>query len=57
MIGRRLARLSDDGREWLRVCFDNHRTTEDDVRAVPAVIGELSDALLADGTAAPSSRR
>jgi aromatic-L-amino-acid decarboxylase len=32
---------------WLRVCFVNHRTTEADVRAVPEVVGQVSDALLA----------
>jgi hypothetical protein len=29
------------------VCFVNHRTTEEDVRVVPDVVGEISDALLA----------
>jgi aromatic-L-amino-acid decarboxylase len=36
-----------DGGTWLRVCFVNHRTTEEDVRVVPDVVGEISDALLA----------
>ena len=38
-----------DGRTWLRACLVNHRTTEEDVRAIPAVTGEVSDALLAAG--------
>jgi aromatic-L-amino-acid decarboxylase len=36
-----------DGRTWLRACMVNHRTSDDDVRAVPEVVGEVSDALLA----------
>jgi len=35
-----------DSGTWLRACFVNHRTTEEDVRAVPDVVGEISDALL-----------
>jgi len=41
-----------DGRTWLRACLVNHRTTEDDVRAIPVVTGEVSDALLARGLSA-----
>jgi aromatic-L-amino-acid decarboxylase len=36
-----------DGATWLRACVVNHRTTDADVRAVPEVVGEASDALLA----------
>ena len=39
-----------DGSTWLRACFVNHRTTEEDVRAVPDVVGEMSDGLLAPAT-------
>jgi aromatic-L-amino-acid decarboxylase len=35
-----------DGATWLRACVVNHRTSEADVRAVPEVVGEVSDALL-----------
>ncbi|MHB1836926.1 MAG: pyridoxal phosphate-dependent decarboxylase family protein [Solirubrobacteraceae bacterium] len=31
-----------DGHTCLRACFVNHRTTEDDVRAVPEVIGDVA---------------
>jgi aromatic-L-amino-acid decarboxylase len=41
-----LAPADADGAVWLRACFVNHRTTEEDVRAVPEVVGEVSDALL-----------
>jgi aromatic-L-amino-acid decarboxylase len=36
-----------DGRTWLRACMVNHRTTVEDVRAVPQIAGELSARLLA----------
>jgi len=42
-----------DGHTWLRCCFVNHRTTEADVRAVPEVVGELSEQLLR----APAGKR
>ncbi len=42
-----MAPATADGRTWLRACLVNHRTTEDDVRAIPVVTGEVSDALLA----------
>jgi aromatic-L-amino-acid decarboxylase len=44
-----LAPAEVDGATWLRACLVNHRTTVDDVRAVPEVVGEVSDALLAVG--------
>lgn len=37
-----LAPAEIDGATALRACFVNHRTTEDDVRAIPAVIAELA---------------
>lgn len=37
-----------DGHTWLRACMVNHRTTEEDVRAIPRISGELSDRLLGD---------
>jgi aromatic-L-amino-acid decarboxylase len=44
-----IAPATADGRTWLRACLVNHRTTDDDVRAIPEVVGEVSDALLAGG--------
>jgi hypothetical protein len=44
-----IAPATADGRTWLRACLVNHRTTDDDVRAIPEVVGEVSDALLARG--------
>jgi aromatic-L-amino-acid/L-tryptophan decarboxylase len=45
-----IAPAQADGSTWLRACLVNHRTTEEDVRVIPEVVGEVSDALLA-GTA------
>jgi aromatic-L-amino-acid decarboxylase len=42
-----IAPAEADGSTWLRACLVNHRTTEEDVRAIPDVVGEVSDALLA----------
>ncbi len=42
-----IAPAEADGGQWLRACLVNHRTSDDDVRAIPAVVGEVSDALLA----------
>ena len=42
-----IAAAQADGATWLRACIVNHRTTEEDVRAIPQVVGEVSDALLA----------
>lgn len=46
-----IAPANADGHTWLRACLVNHRTTEEDVRAIPEVVGEVSDALLAGGAA------
>jgi aromatic-L-amino-acid decarboxylase len=43
-----IAPAEADGRTWLRACMVNHRTTEADVRAIPDVVGEVSDLLLKD---------
>ena len=46
--GRILLATADvDGATCLRACIVNHRTTEDDIRAVPAVLAEVA-AELAD---------
>ncbi len=37
-----------DGASWLRACLVNHRTSELDVRAIPEIVGEVSDALRRD---------
>jgi aromatic-L-amino-acid/L-tryptophan decarboxylase len=37
-----LAPAEVDGATVLRACFVNHRTTEDDVRAIPAVLADLA---------------
>jgi aromatic-L-amino-acid/L-tryptophan decarboxylase len=42
-----IAAATADERTWLRACLVNHRTTEEDVRVVSEVVGEVSDALLA----------
>ncbi len=39
-----LAPAEVDGTTALRACFVNHRTTEDDVRAIPAVVADLATA-------------
>jgi aromatic-L-amino-acid decarboxylase len=42
-----LAPATVDGRVYLRVCFTNFRTTEEDVTDVPAVVRELGDRVAA----------
>jgi len=37
-----LAPAEVDGTTVLRACFVNHRTTEDDVRAIPDVVGDVA---------------
>jgi aromatic-L-amino-acid decarboxylase len=44
-----------DGATWLRACLVNHRTTAEDVEAIPAVAGEVSDALLAGAGSASAA--
>jgi aromatic-L-amino-acid/L-tryptophan decarboxylase len=39
-----LAAAEIDGATALRACFVNHRTTEDDVRAIPLVVADLATA-------------
>ncbi len=40
-----LASAEIDGATCLRACLVNHRTTEEDVRAIPQVVGEVAAAL------------
>jgi aromatic-L-amino-acid decarboxylase len=46
-----LASALIDGRVWLRPCFVNFRTTEDDVAAIVHVARELGDRIAAGGAA------
>ena len=46
-----LASAELDGVTCLRACIVNHRTTETDVRAIPAVVADVADALLHARTA------
>jgi aromatic-L-amino-acid decarboxylase len=41
-----LAPAEVDGEAWLRACFVNHRTIEDDVRAVPELVAEIAERLV-----------
>jgi aromatic-L-amino-acid decarboxylase len=43
-----LAPAEADGGVWLRACFVNHRTNEEDVRAVPQVVADVSRRLAAE---------
>lgn len=49
-----LASANVDGTPCLRACLVNHRTTEADVRTIPAVVAEVAEELSA--TAPPSSQ-
>ena len=52
--GRRRVYLSSaliDGEVWLRPCFVNFRTTEDDVLALVDVARELGERIAAEGAA------
>jgi aromatic-L-amino-acid decarboxylase len=40
-----LASARVDGVTCLRACLVNHRTTDDDVRAIPQVVGEVAEGL------------
>ncbi len=46
-----LASALIDGRVWLRPCFVNFRTTEDDVAAILHVARELGERIAAEGAA------
>ena len=46
-----LASALIDGQVWLRPCFVNFRTTEDDVLAIVDVARELGQRIAAEGTA------
>jgi len=45
-----LASALIDGEVWLRVCFVNFRTTDDDVQAVLDVAREVGGRLVADAS-------
>jgi len=40
-----LASAAIAGRTWLRACFVNHRTTDDDVRAIAPVVARTAASL------------
>jgi aromatic-L-amino-acid decarboxylase len=40
-----LASAKIDGRTCLRACMVNHRTNDDDIRAIPQVVGEVAESL------------
>ncbi len=46
-----LASAHVDGATCLRACLVNHRTTEEDVRAIPQVVGEVAEQLARTGVA------
>ena len=46
-----LASAQVDGATCLRACMVNHRTTDEDVRAIPEVVGEVAAALAETGAA------
>ncbi len=54
--GRILLASADlDGTPCLRACFVNHRTTEADVRAIPAVVADVAASLPAVAPSPPSA--